>query len=206
MTPKANDEVREDNKAGSDAKNDGGRPSSALSLWGQIVKDPASMSFFLLVFLMGVAAAAGENFAYVRIQEVGGTARDMGFSRLTCSMVSAPAFFFSGPLLQSMNVKSNGATFSVVDKVMILCFLCQSVRYIIFYWMTSPYWGHLAEALRGFSFAAFWTTSTVHANSIAPTRGRTTMVRGTMPTSSCASLSVMKLWLTNISIFLPFCS
>ena len=179
MSPSSSDNIMkrdEDETSGKKENTVTSNSGSLIKLWGQIVNDPASVSFFLLVFLMGATAAVGENFAYVRMREVGGTARDMGLSRLACSLVSAPAFYFSGRLLQFMKVQSSGVRLSLVDKVMILCFLCQAARFAIFATMTTPRWGHLAEALRGFSFAAFWTTSTLHASNIAPPRGRTTMV------------------------------
>ena len=44
-------------------------------------KDMDAMIFFGLVFIVGVSSGCIENFAYVRMREVGGTGKDMGISR-----------------------------------------------------------------------------------------------------------------------------
>ncbi|KAL3934765.1 MAG: hypothetical protein SGBAC_009578, partial [Bacillariaceae sp.] len=58
--------------------------------------------FFALVCVVGISSGVIENFAYVRIREVGGTGREMGISRLISSMSGAPMFWFSGRLTERL--------------------------------------------------------------------------------------------------------
>lgn len=52
--------------------------------------------FFFLVLVVGISSGVIENFAYVRLREVGGTGKEMGLSRLVSSVAGAPMFWFSG--------------------------------------------------------------------------------------------------------------
>ena len=125
-----------------------------------------AMLFFFLVFVVGVSSGVIENFAYVRIREVGGSGKDMGLSRLVSSFAGAPMFWFSGPLCELLGA----------DKVLILSLLSYVVRFVIYALMQNPYQGLPAEAMRGITFAAFWSTSTVYASRIAPPGFGATMV------------------------------
>jgi MFS family permease len=141
----------------------------------QWMEQDSKATFFFLVFLMGVAASICENFAYVRIQEVGGTASTMGLSRLFCSLAGAPTFYLNGRLLQHQKMSTQPHV--VVNRVMTLCFFCITVRFLIFWGMQTPYWSLLAESLRGIIFAVFWATCTVYiSNHISSPGGRSTMV------------------------------
>jgi hypothetical protein len=141
----------------------------------QWMEQDSKGTFFFLVLLMGVAASICENFAYVRIQEVGGTASTMGLSRLFCSLAGAPTFYLNGRLLQHQKMSTQPHV--VVNRVMILCFFFITVRFTIFWGMQTPYWSLLAESLRGIIFAVFWATCTVYvSNHISPPGGRSTMV------------------------------
>jgi hypothetical protein len=55
-----------------------------------------ALLFFFLVFVVGTSSGVIENFAYVRMREVGGTGKEMGLSRLVSSMAGAPMFWYSG--------------------------------------------------------------------------------------------------------------
>jgi len=125
-----------------------------------------ALLFFFLVFVVGISSGIIENFAYVRIREVGGTGKEMGLSRLVSSMAGAPMFWFSGPLTELLGA----------DKV-IVCSLCSYVlRFLIYAFMRKPLQGLPAEALRGVTFAAFWSTGTIYASRIAPFGMGATMV------------------------------
>lgn len=56
--------------------------------------------FFFLVLVVGISSGVIENFAYVRLREVGGTGKEMGLSRLVSSVAGAPMFWFSGTSLR----------------------------------------------------------------------------------------------------------
>ena len=123
--------------------------------------------FFFLVFVVGISSGVIENFAYVRIREVGGTGKDMGLSRLVSSIAGAPMFWFSGPLTELLGA----------DRVIVLSLLSYVLRFLIYALMRNPLQGLPAEAMRGITFAAFWSTGTIYASRIAPPGMGATMVR-----------------------------
>jgi MFS family permease len=122
--------------------------------------------FFFLVFVVGISSGVIENFAYVRIREVGGTGKDMGLSRLVSSLSGAPMFWFSGPLTELLGA----------DRVIVLSLLSYVLRFLIYALMRNPLQGLPAEAMRGITFAAFWSTGTIYASRIAPPGMGATMV------------------------------
>jgi hypothetical protein len=48
------------------------------------------------VFVIGVSSGVIENFAYVRLREVGGEGTVMGVSRFFSSVTGVPMFWYSG--------------------------------------------------------------------------------------------------------------
>ena len=125
-----------------------------------------ALLFFFLVFVVGTSSGVIENFAYVRMREVGGTGKEMGLSRLVSSMAGAPMFWFSGPLTKALGA----------DRVLILSLCSYVLRFIIYAAMRNPYHGLPAEALRGVTFAAFWSTSTIYAHRVSPPGLHATML------------------------------
>lgn len=122
--------------------------------------------FFFLVFIIGVSSGIIENFAYVRMREVGGTGREMGISRLVSSAAGAPMFWFSGYIGNKYGV----------DKVLIVSLLSYVTRFFIYAFMRHALEGLTAEALRGVTFAAFWSTGTIYAHKISPEGMTATML------------------------------
>lgn len=122
--------------------------------------------FFFLVFIVGTSSGVIENFAYVRMREVGGAGKEMGLSRLVSSAAGVPMFWFSGPLTERLGA----------DRVMTLALASYVVRFYLYATMTNPYHGLPAEALRGVTFAAFWSTGTIYAHRISPPGMSTTML------------------------------
>lgn len=125
-----------------------------------------ALLFFFLVFVVGTSSGVIENFAYVRMREVGGTGKEMGLSRLVSSMAGAPMFWFSGPLTKALGA----------DRVLILSLCSYVLRFVIYAAMRNPYHGLPAEALRGITFAAFWSTSTIYAHRVSPPGLHATML------------------------------
>lgn len=76
-------------------------------------------------------------------------------------------FWFSGPLTERLGA----------DRVLAFSLLSYVVRFFIYAFMTNPYEGLPAEALRGVTFAAFWSTGTIYAHRISPPGMGATMVR-----------------------------
>jgi MFS family permease len=62
------------------------------------------------------------------------------------------------------------------DRVLILSLCSYIVRFIIYAAMRNPYHGLPAEALRGVTFAAFWSTSTIYAHRVSPPGLHATML------------------------------
>eukprot|EP00978_Attheya_sp_CCMP212_P012549 scaffold31340_cov53-Attheya_sp.AAC.3 len=118
------------------------------------------------VLQVGISSGCIENFAYVRIREVGGSGKEMGLSRLVSSAAGAPMFWFSGPLTERLGA----------DRVLVLSLLSYVLRFFIYALMRNPYQGLPAEALRGVAFAAFWSTCTVYAHRISPPGMSATML------------------------------
>jgi MFS family permease len=153
-------------------------PKPTLGIWDGIsvlFLNGDALLFFFLVFVVGISSGVIENFAYVRIREVGGTGKDMGLSRLVSSIAGAPMFWFSGPLTELLGA----------DRVIVLSLVSYVIRFVIYALMRNPFQGLPAEALRGVTFAAFWSTGSVYASRIAPPGMGATMVR---PTRSSGGL------------------
>ena len=155
-----------------DASRDGGREGgggtatdvgTGLRL---LSRDPDALVFFFLVFVIGTSSGCIENFAYVRVREVGGTGADMGALRLVSSLAGAPMFWFSGPITEALGT----------DAVLALSLLAYAVRFFNYAWMTRPYHALPAEALRGLTFALFWSSGSTYASRISPPGMRATML------------------------------
>jgi len=131
-----------------------------------LIHNGDALLFFFLIFVVGISSGVIENFAYVRMREVGGTGRDMGLSRLVSSIAGAPMFWFSGPLTEALGA----------DRVLVLSLMSYALRFLIYALMRHPLHGLPAEALRGVTFAAFWSTSTIYAHRISPDGLHATMV------------------------------
>ena len=127
-----------------------------------------ALLFFFLVLVVGISSGIIENFAYVRMREVGGTGKHMGISRLASSCAGVPMFWFSGPLTAKLGA----------DNILVLAILSYVARFFIYAFMPSPLYGLPAEALRGVTFAAFWSTGTIYAHRISPPGMSATMVSG----------------------------
>jgi len=121
-------------------------------------KDMDAVIFFSLVFIVGVSSGCVENFAYVRMREVGGTGRDMGISRFVSASGGVPMFWFAGQLTRGLGV----------SKILVGTLASYTVRFFIYANMKKPLYGLPAEALRGATFALFWSTATIYAHKIAP--------------------------------------
>ena len=122
-----------------------------------------ALVFFFLVLVIGISSGVIENFAYVRMREVGGTGREMGISRFVSSAAGAPMFWFSDKLTGGKEASDSAAT-----RILVLSVLCYAIRFFIYASMKHPLGGLPAEALRGATFGAFWSTATVYAHKISP--------------------------------------
>lgn len=147
----------------SNGNNGGSRIMDGLN---HLVRDPDALFFFFLVLVVGVSSGCIENFAYVRMREVGGTGKEMGLSRLVSSLSGGPMFWFSGSITK----------FFGEETVLMLSLLSYVVRFVVYACMTRPLQGLPAEALRGITFASFWSTGTIYAHKISPPGMEATML------------------------------
>ncbi|EKU20735.1 hypothetical protein NGA_0599300 [Nannochloropsis gaditana CCMP526] len=125
---------------------------------GIVVRNPDALIFFFLVFVIGVSSGVIENFAYKRLREVGGEGTVMGVSRFFSSVTGVPMFWFSGNVTRRLSVMG----------VLILSLCSYILRFFIYASITNPWQGLPAEALRGFTFAAMWASSTYYTHKISP--------------------------------------
>lgn len=140
--------------------------TSVLQGLSLLLHNADALLFFFLVFAIGTSSGVIENFAYVRLREVGGTGKEMGLSRLVSSIAGAPMFWFSGRLTAALGV----------DRVLVMSLVSYMTRFVIYSLMRNPYQGLPAEALRGVTFAAFWSSSTIFAHAISPAGLHATML------------------------------
>lgn len=131
-----------------------------------LMHDSDAIFFLFLVFVIGVSSGIIENFAYVRMREVGGTGFHMGISRLVSSAAGVPMFWFSSQICNKFGV----------DKILCVSLLIYAIRFFIYAFMRHPMEGLTAEAMRGCTFAVFWSTSTVYAHKISPKGMAATML------------------------------
>jgi predicted MFS family arabinose efflux permease len=131
-----------------------------------VSKNSDALVFFFLVFVIGTSSGCIENFAYVRVREVGGTGNNMGILRLVSSLAGAPMFWFSGPMTEALGN----------DVVLVLSLLAYVARFFNYAWMEHPYHALPAEALRGITFAMFWSSGSMYAHKISPPGMKATML------------------------------
>jgi predicted MFS family arabinose efflux permease len=154
-------QTKDKNKPAEDAKKK--NISEGLRLLSQ---NSDALVFFFLVFVIGTSSGCIENFAYVRVREVGGTGNQMGILRLVSSLAGAPMFWYSGPLTEYLGV----------DAVLVLSLLAYVVRFFNYAYIHHPYHALPAEALRGITFALFWSSGSAYAYKISPPGMAATML------------------------------
>jgi hypothetical protein len=159
---------RERGRAGGGRAKDDGRTATTDVAGGLrlLARNPDALVFFFLVFVIGTSSGCIENFAYMRVGEVGGTGADMGALRLVSSLAGAPMFWFSGPLAEALGT----------DVALVLSLLAYALRFFNYAWMTRPYHALPAEALRGLTFALFWSSGSTYASRISPPGMRATVL------------------------------
>lgn len=131
-----------------------------------LTRNSDALVFFFLVFVIGCSSGCIENFAYVRVREVGGTGNNMGTLRLVSSLAGAPMFWFSGPVTDALGI----------DAVLALTLFAYVARFLNYACMSHPYHALPAEALRGITFALFWSAGSMYAHKISPPGMKATML------------------------------
>ena len=132
----------------------------------RLLSDGETLWFFILVTFMGMSAGVADNFGYVRIHEIGGSGIQMGLCRLISALAGVPMFWMAGRVTDLFGMQT----------VLLASLTLYGIRLGIFAFMSHPYQSFVAEALRGFTFAAFWSSATLYATSLASPTLQTTMV------------------------------
>lgn len=122
--------------------------------------------FFLVVFLVGLSSGITENFAYVRISEVGGQGDILGILRLVSSIAGCPFFWLAGNFHRALG--TNG--------VLAMSLLAYAVRLYNYAAILKPIHAIPAEVIRGAAFAVFWTSMTSHVYEKSPSGLTATML------------------------------
>lgn len=100
-----------------------------------------------------------ENFAYVRISEVGGSRGNcLGVCRLVSSLAGGPIFYLSGAITNKIGI-NNVLSLSLVSYVL---------RFANYALISNPWQALPAEILRGVTFGLFWSASTYYIYSESP--------------------------------------
>ncbi len=142
------------------------KTTNVMEGWRLLSQNTDALIFFFLVFVIGTSSGCIENFAYVRVREVGGTGNNMGILRLVSSLAGAPMFWYSGPITEALGT----------DVVLVLSLLAYVVRFFNYAWMRHAYDALPAEALRGLTFALFWSSGSMYAHKISPPGMKATML------------------------------
>lgn len=151
-----------------EGKGGAGRIKDALVA---IKNDPKLLVFFLMVYLIGVSSGVIENFAYVRLSEVGGTDGNvLGTLRFLTSIAGGPMFWLSGRISKAIGI--NG--------ILMLSLLSYTLRFFIYANINNPSLVLVqavpAELLRALVFAPFWAGSTFFVFSVSPPGTTATML------------------------------
>lgn len=145
-------------------------PSTAniFSSMLKAVMNPDTSVFFLIVTLIGVSSGIVENFAYIRIEEVGkgSIGNSLGICRLVSSIAGGPMFYLSGKITKKIGI----------NNVLALSLLSYFLRFINYALIESPWQAIPAEILRGLTFGTFWSAATYYVYSVSPPNLTATML------------------------------
>jgi len=142
------------------------KPKKVAGSLRMVLSQPDILMFFLGVFVIGLASGVIENFAYVRISDVGGTGKELGLCRLLSSVAGGPMFWLSGRIAQKIGVNT----------ILMLTFASYVIRFWIYASLTHPLQAIPAEILRGVMWATFWACATYHVYQVAPEGTTATML------------------------------
>ena len=107
----------------------------------------------------GVSSGIIENFAYVRISEVGGSRGNcLGVCRLVSSLAGGPIFYLSGAITNKIGI----------NNVLSLSLLSYVLRFMNYAIINNPWQALPAEVLRGVTFGLFWSASTYYIYNESP--------------------------------------
>lgn len=114
----------------STALTDMNKSATLSDAFKHILQDTSLLTFFTLVFLIGISCGIVENFAYVRLTELGGNKNNcIGTSRLISTCIGGPMFYISGKITKKVGV----------NKIMGFSLLAYVVRFLIYATIKNPW-------------------------------------------------------------------
>ncbi|KAI8817182.1 major facilitator superfamily domain-containing protein [Fimicolochytrium jonesii] len=139
-------------------------PASILDLF----RDPANVSFFASVYLMGLTVSVVDAFLYLYLSEkMGATTIFLGFAKPVQVGMEVPMFYFSKQILHTVGV-NNMLSLAQLILIVRLC------GYFLVSWGGSVWYALPSEWLHGVFFGIMWTGAVRFADDNAPAHSRAT--------------------------------
>lgn len=143
------------------------KPTDLRSALEHVGKNYRILVFFTFVFMLGISSGIIENFAYVRLKEMGGyDGNVLGICRLVSSIAGVPMFWAAGPIVKAIGV--NG--------VLLTSMIAYVLRFTVYGNISNTWQALPAEILRGVTFALFTTGSTYYVYLASPSMLIATML------------------------------
>jgi PPP family 3-phenylpropionic acid transporter len=125
---------------------------------GEIMRQPAWITFAGSTFLLWLAANGAISFVSVKIKDMGGTDGLVGLTWTTIAVLELPVMFFSASILRRFG--------SV--QLLTVSFLGYILRIALFGVMPTPAWAPWINILHGVSFVPLWVGSVAYINEMTP--------------------------------------
>lgn len=138
--------------------------SMARSAGTHYFSDTNHLLFFTCIYIAGASGGVSDAFSYLRYQESGCSTTHMGQSRLLSSAAGAVMFWYSGHI----------SIFLGIQNVIVLSLMCTGARFSLLRFMDRPYYAYLVDLIRGTTYGAFWSSSTIYGSQIGPASLRAT--------------------------------
>lgn len=137
----------------------GEKTPPVLAAVGSLLRRPEVVTFFLVMFLMGILMGQITAFLFVYLaDELDAPPSLFGVCLAVMCVTEVPFFFFSGHLIKRLGN----------DVVLHLGLLTYILRFVYYSYLEDAWLVLPAEALHGLTYAASWAASTDYAASIAP--------------------------------------
>jgi len=136
------------------------------AMWA-VLTSWSTLGFFVMVTCAGALSGCIDTFLFVFLAQMGGGETCMGAARLVMCAAEVPFFRMSGYILETLGVYG---TLSLVGGA-------YALRFCYYGFLTEPWLVLPAEVLHGITFAALWSATVSHAQTLAP-EGRAAAMQG----------------------------
>lgn len=135
--------------------------SVQVPVWGDLkglLADPAVIYFLLGVFLVMAGSGGVMNFFSLYLDGIGASEGIIGLAWALAAISEIPVMMYSGALMRRLG--SSG--------LLKLAFSIYAVRWLLFSFISDPFWALAVQLLHGLSFAAFLTAGVTYLNERTP--------------------------------------